>query len=58
MTRRIQLSRDVPQEDNMAHHLISHFFSPGSSYGDVSALDLLLMLLGALAAALLLHQGI
>jgi hypothetical protein len=42
----------------MAHHLISHFFSPGSSYGDVSALDLLLMLLGALAAALLLHQGI
>lgn len=37
----------------MAHNLISHFFSTGSSYGDVSASDLLLMLLGALAAALL-----
>ena len=53
MTRRIQPGREVPQEDNMAHHLISHFFSTGSSYGDVSASDLLLMLLGALAAALL-----
>lgn len=54
---RIQICRDVLLEDIMAHRLISHLSWNHSSHGSLGWTDVLLTLMGALAAAILSHPS-